>query len=550
MRVLGLDFGTQSVKAVEIEAGFGRYEIHDYHEEMVLADSTVEAAASRLIQGLSKYPDKIVVGLPAQKTTFRNLTIPSRDRKSVHAAITFELEDDLPFAAEDAFFTHSILSQSKKQTQVHIVSTLKKHIAKTLINLEANGIEPDVLTTEAWAYRTLLNQVLSEEHQKRPVILVQIGHFWTTIYIHYKGIPLTARKFNWGGKDLTASIASHYKISTEEAERAKKDKGFILPPSQRSEASEEQIQFSDPLSHAFSRVLKEIRQSQLSTRNVVGAHASHIYLSGGSSLLPGLTSYLAEQTGTPCHTLQALSAVSHSGVPYSETTDSGFALAAGLALGMVGPDRAKLINLRKNDFAKRSGGVEINFASLKKPAFASIAVLTCFLISAGFQSIAYDSKINEMEPQLRNAMSGVFGYLSSSAARSFLADPGRLETRVRTQLQTERQKAILFEKNTYSPLNFMAALSKAIPSSIKVDLTEFEVGDSGKDSFEDLAPQNAKITFLLQNPSDADALRQVISNFLESPQSSEVQAAAATAEGESRWVVVYSGQTKEISYEL
>ena len=33
MRIVGIDLGTSSIKAVEVDSAFGRFEIHDYHEQ-------------------------------------------------------------------------------------------------------------------------------------------------------------------------------------------------------------------------------------------------------------------------------------------------------------------------------------------------------------------------------------------------------------------------------------------------------------------------------------------------------------------------------------
>src|SRR5688572_223891 len=132
MRVLGLDLGSTSVKAVEIDTSFGRYEIHDYHEEKITQGSNAFEAAGRLVRGLPKAPDRIVVGLPSGRVTFRNLHVPTKDRKDIQAAVAFELEDDLPFELDESVFDHSILSQGPEGTHLHIAATLRKYVAELL----------------------------------------------------------------------------------------------------------------------------------------------------------------------------------------------------------------------------------------------------------------------------------------------------------------------------------------------------------------------------------------------------------------------------------
>jgi Tfp pilus assembly PilM family ATPase len=33
MKIIGVDLGTSSIKAVEIDSAFGRYEVQEYHEQ-------------------------------------------------------------------------------------------------------------------------------------------------------------------------------------------------------------------------------------------------------------------------------------------------------------------------------------------------------------------------------------------------------------------------------------------------------------------------------------------------------------------------------------
>src|SRR5262249_54413885 len=105
MRILGIDRGGTSIKAVEVESSFGRYEIREEYEQAIEPTPDGSGAAlalTKLIQGLPKPPDRIAVALPTGETTFRNLKLPTRDKKAIQSAVGFELDDELPFAVEDA----------------------------------------------------------------------------------------------------------------------------------------------------------------------------------------------------------------------------------------------------------------------------------------------------------------------------------------------------------------------------------------------------------------------------------------------------------------
>ena len=133
---------------------------------------------------------------------------------------------------------------NKRSTSVHVAVTLRRYLGEALARLAEAGVDPDVVTTEPSAFRVFLNRVLSPQAQERPVMVVQTGESRTVLYIHWKGAPVVCREFAWGGRDLTASLAKKYQVPIPQAEQTKLDHGFVIPPSQRSEATPEQVDFS------------------------------------------------------------------------------------------------------------------------------------------------------------------------------------------------------------------------------------------------------------------------------------------------------------------
>ncbi|MGZ3699264.1 MAG: pilus assembly protein PilM, partial [Bdellovibrionota bacterium] len=181
MRILGLDLGSTSIKAVEIDSAFGRYDIHDYHELAIPAGADPVELLGNFLHGLPKSPDKVAVALRSGHVTFRNLQLPIRDKKAIQASVGFELEDELPFPLEQAIYDYSVMSQTRAGTYLHVAASLKKHVATSLAFWTAAGADPDVLTTEAWAFRALLNRTLSVQAQEEPALLAHIGHEKTTL---------------------------------------------------------------------------------------------------------------------------------------------------------------------------------------------------------------------------------------------------------------------------------------------------------------------------------------------------------------------------------
>ena len=562
MRILGIDVGSTSVKAVEIDSAFGRYEIHDYHE--IARSPSLDAAATlaQLRASLSKVPDKIIVALPTSQVTFRNLHLPTRDRKAIMASVGFELEDELPFELEDAVYDYSMIGQTKNSTSVHVSATLRKHLIAQLSTWTIAGIEPDVISSESWAYRAVLNRVLLQGASaaptrgpkpkepvptQDPVLLAQIGHERTTIYVHWQGVPQLARELSWGGRDLTAAICQKYQIPVEQAEAAKLDHGFVVPQAQRGDATPDQVEFSDTLLEPLERLQAALKQAELSAKNLTHRPLSQVYLSGGTSLLPGLAKVIEERMNIPARPLQALSSIATSGVTYSEQTDAQFLLATALGLSLVGPDRTIAVNFRKGEFAKTGGTREINWKTLRRPLLACAAIAACFFASLFVQSRVYDAKLKETDEQLEKSVRTFFTAISSGALRTYLSNTSALKTAVNKELTKQRETTRLLGPNPHSPTEFLRELSMAVPTNVIVDMTNYQVGSSAATNYSPTEPADASLSFIVANPQLAERLSPILGGKLAALQRSKMEE-VTMPDGTKRWKITFSGKPSEDSY--
>lgn len=541
MRILGIDVGSTSIKAVELDSAFGRYEVHDYHEHPVAPGEDLILALTRLMQALPKQPDRIAIALRAGQVTFRNLKLPTRDRKTIQSSIGFELEDDLPFPLERTVYDYTTVSQTKQGTQLHVAATLKIHVAGTIDSWSSAGINPDLITTESWAYRTLLSRVMNRVEQEEPVLLVQIGHEHTTLYIHWNGMPVLAREIDWGGKDLTAAIAQKYGLPLDQAEQAKLDHGFVVPVGQQVQVTQEQLEFSETLLATIQTLLVEIRQVELTCKSITHRGISQIYVAGGTVLLPGLVRVLDESLRIPSRPLQALSSIATSGVTYSEHTDAVFLLAASVGLCMVGADRTSTINFRKDEFAKVGARKELNFEMLRRPMMAAGAVAASMILSLTVQSASYQQRLAETDTQLERQMKSFFGSISGSAVRTYLLNPAGLKDKINKELTKQRDLAKLYAPNPRDPLDFLNQLSSSVPKSITTDLMVYQVGAAPASQYVPEGPQTATLTFQVANAQLADQLATTLSGKLIGMKKEKTEE-VTTSEGGKQFKVTYTGK--------
>lgn len=553
MRILGIDIGSHTIKAVELESTFGgRFEIRDYHEIPLLNPASPQPdplqTLSDFIKNLPKKPERIAMAIRTSHHTFRNLQIPAKAKKAIQAAIGFEMEDELPFASDQSIFDYTFVAQDKQTTQVHVAALLKRNLTSTLGPWLSINLDPDLLTTEAWAFRTLLNRIFDQKADELPSLLVHIGHERTVIYGHWKRAPFLAREIAWGGRDLTLAISKKYGIPLEEAERAKIDHGFVISPSQHEQATAEQIEFSNTLYQPIQHLIQELHQCILTCKNVTRLKAGLITVCGGTALLPGLPKLLETGLQTPVRPLQALNSISSSGVTYSEQTDANFALALSLALCLVGAERNTALNFRKGEFSKQLRSREFDKQLVRRIALGTSAVLSCLFLSLITQSIVYKKELKTVNIDLEKSVQSFFGQISSSAIKTYLNDTKQLRERMNSELTKQRELAKLTGPNPRSPLDFIKEISSSVSKEWVMDVTQFQVGAAPNGIYNPLAEQNVSITLLMANPQTADLLSEALSKKITGLQKSKVEETLAPDGTSKRWKVTLSGKPAEDAY--
>jgi type IV pilus assembly protein PilM len=549
MRILGIDIGSSSIKALEMDSAFGRYDIHDYHEVELKATDDPEVALSKLVGTLTKTPDRIVVALPAGKVTLRNLQLPTRDKKSILSGVGFELEDELPFPMEEATYDYTVLNQGRQGSAVHVAATLKRHAASTLARYENSKLAPDMMTTEPWAYRTLLNRVLGPNAPDAPVLLIDIGQNRTLFYVQKKETPTFVREIQWGGADLTAAIGKKFSFQNEQAESAKLDRGIVSGAPGEKELSPEELEIAQCLEEALETGFShELRQIELMCKNVTTQNISQIYLTGGTSLLTGLAPWIESKIKIPTKLLPALSSITPSGVTYSDQTDARFLLAASLALCMVGTHRTS-INFRKGEFAKHGKSRELNFKVLRKPLIAAAIVLTTLLLSLTIQSAVYQSKMTTTNALLERSVKTFFGSPSANTLRTYMSNTTTLRTAINKELTKQRELSKLFGPNPHSPLEFLNVLSNSIPKNVVIDLTLYQAGVPPIDSYVNgTSPHSAQLTFLASNPQNMEKLNTLLGERLSGMVRGKTEETTIEGEPQKKWKQTFTGKPIEESY--
>jgi general secretion pathway protein L len=348
-RVLGLDLGSSSIKAIALDATMRGFTVRGY-ASVARAEGpdrmqTLRDAVSELLAKQALAADQVVVALPGPALATHTLSLPFVDTKRLEAAIPFEIESQLPFDLTEAIFDYQVGSQKGKKSELLLGVVRKEEIRALLDTLAALKIDPRVLTHPGIAYGNLFASAPALfTPTEEPIAIIDIGHERTTVAIGLPGAGVEfARTFAGGGRDLTRALATEFKIPAADAALWKEQHGRLGASVNGPDAERAAGAFL----RAFQPVLRELRQSFKAFTSRERRAVSSLYLCGGTARMPGLDEQLGRDLDLPARVLRSNDLGTTAGAQHSEAFQA-FALAVG---GQATGAKAQHFNLRRGELA-------------------------------------------------------------------------------------------------------------------------------------------------------------------------------------------------------
>lgn len=485
MRILGIEFGAYSLKAVEMESRFRRMEILDLHEvRMPLQNTdpttTYRTAVTELIGRLPHNPEKVVTSLPAAHTALRFLNIPLKQRKKVEQSFKFELEDNVPFKLEDSIIEHHV-HPGKDGSLVFAAIAPKRNIQSHLDWLKSIGLDPDWLTFEGMGIINLYLSSIAEKKDEKPlgpVLLLDIGHLKTNVSIVNHNRLEFFRSIAWGGMQITQNIALGLSIPIEEAEQRKiRDLRLDELTGGPSEEAEELLASAG---QAFSPFLADISHSLVAYRSIYKEEVSSIILTGGTAKLPGIDEFLTNSLQIPVSFFKPFSHV-NLGKEIDVSQEMRFGEPLGRAIVFTRKSEL-LFNFRREDLAKGTSLTEVttflqnpNVIRLMRYTAVLVAMLFVHVMISGY---AAESEARKASDELKKVFGETFRTGVNAKTRTLLtSDPRELKKFLDGKNNELNQKLKMLSKERTPVMSLIRAISDAFPKEVEVDVNSLALDD-------------------------------------------------------------------------
>lgn len=319
---LGIDLGASSIKVVELLNVKGRPRLMTYGftekssssigESGLISDANEAALILKDVLKKSKTTStKVVAALPNFSVFTSILTLPALGKKELAAAISWEAKKIIPLPLEEIILDWKIIEEfetgsiaaaagpsfnssvmqdtnplkkifSKSQKSVRILLTgASKNLIKKYVDIFAKAnLNLLSLETESFALiRSLIGSDLST------VMLIDIGAATSSITIVTKGIPVLTRSLELGGQSITKAISAALNVTMDRAEQFKQDLSLDNETSENS--------LPKTVEQSFAPILNEVKYTFNLYNDNNPNKIEKIILTGGSSLLGHLTTYLS-----------------------------------------------------------------------------------------------------------------------------------------------------------------------------------------------------------------------------------------------------------------
>ena len=329
-RAIGLDIDRGALKAVQVSGSAGAYALRHvgYHRlppgsivEGEVADADVLAAEIREFWSSHSFKGKaVVLGVANAKVVVRLLDFPRMPEEDLRSAISFEAQDHIPMALEEAVFDYVVLGPQEEGSdldRILVVAAHKEMIDRYSAAVRASGLKPAGIDVKALALtRSTLPDTFFDEGA---TLLIDVGTEITNLAITQGGNPTLTRFIPSGLDRFVESVSEATKLPEDQAERealnprvrlgydaqsAPEDADDDPVPAVEEAAAQED--FDPALVYDVRRGVEEAVQalaedvlrsieyhhSQPGTREVTGA-----FVSGEGALIPGLDAYLGELLG-------------------------------------------------------------------------------------------------------------------------------------------------------------------------------------------------------------------------------------------------------------
>lgn len=330
---VGLDIGTTGLRVVQAKPARGNPALVTYgavpiETKVVQSDAAADKqqlteAIRQLVRDSKVTTKNVVVGVPSEKTFSSLINVPKMTEQELAKSINYQAEQYVPMPIKEVKVDWLATGETDggKQLEVMLVAAPNSLTERYLSIIEDAGLEVVAIEPDAFG----LNRSLVTD-QEIAVMVLDVGANNTDLVAIYQGIPRLIRSIAVGGETLVKAAAQNLNLDHEQAVQ------FVYKFGLTQSKLEGQV--LKAIKSSVDLLVDEVEKSnKFFASRYPDVKTEKIVLTGGSSGLPELPTYLANATGLPVEIGNSWARLHYAPTAQDQLMgiSNQFAVAAGLA---------------------------------------------------------------------------------------------------------------------------------------------------------------------------------------------------------------------------
>lgn len=305
--LVGVDIGSSSVKAVELQGKSGSLQLVSLGYENLQTDSIVDGQimelndVSNVINNIFREhqikTDRIAAGVSGHSVIVKNIVVPQMSADELEESIEWHAEEHIPFDISDVSLDYQVTGSSPDALQVLMAACKRDKIANVKQAIQLSGKQPAIIDVDVFALQNCY-EVNYKPQPGQIVALLNIGASTMNINILNGNKSVFTRDVSVGGNQYTSLLQKELDLTREQAEAVKR--GMPAPDGKEVNGLEQILEtVSDILALEISKTMDFYR----ATAEDGDGNVHKILISGGGSKLAGLPEYLSKRFEIPVEVL-------------------------------------------------------------------------------------------------------------------------------------------------------------------------------------------------------------------------------------------------------
>ena len=244
---------------------------------------------------------QIITCFPDGKAVTLHLDVPFEKPREVREILPHLLMDELPLSLREVVYDFIVVPGREPDLFEALVGFVRRYeMADFLGQCRQAEIDPAVVGVPELMLRYAAKGNIDPDVREYGII--DFGHTYTRLLVMSDDKPVVVHTTRRGGADITGVMSENFQIRKADARRLKHQEGAVGPATREGDRRMRQI--AGTIEEALRPLVRDLRRTFQSAYAKYGVAVDAVYICGGTSRLEGMDAFLHGEFDVPVHRLR------------------------------------------------------------------------------------------------------------------------------------------------------------------------------------------------------------------------------------------------------